>query len=324
MKTITLVGLTGFAFLSLAQPTWAGPRGGGTGSGGGGDFGGGGRVGGFAGGGSRAAPAFHGGGVRAAPAFRGAYFTGKSVSRPSVAPRFYYGGNRMSAVRPQGFTRSVGRSTRPSVSRSAPANRQPDRVSSLANTARRQPNRVSSTAGRNRVSDPRVSSARNREFVRNHASERHDGNWHRDWDRHHAHFHNNRVFVFVDGFWWGLYPWDYAYPYYASGYPYDYYGNYPYGYSGYPDDYYSGYNPYDYYQGYNDYDSTYAAPDQYANNPIVSAVQSALAKLGYYNGAIDGTLGDQTEAALGHYQEDRDLSVTGTVDAATLQSLGIK
>src|SRR4029453_10270656 len=132
MKTITLLGLAGVAFLSLAQPTWAGPRGGGTSSGGGGHFGGGGRVGGFAGGGSRAAPVFHGGGSRAAPAFRGAYFTGRSVSRPSTAPRFYYGGNRMSAVRPQGLTRSVGRSTRPSVSRTAPANRQPDRVSSLA------------------------------------------------------------------------------------------------------------------------------------------------------------------------------------------------
>jgi hypothetical protein len=177
--------------------------------------------------------------------------------------------------------------------------------------------------GRNRVSDPRASIARNRDFVRNHASERHDGNWHRDWDRHHAHFHHNRVFVFVDGFWWGLYPWDYYYPYYASGYPYDS-GDYPYDYSGYPNDYYSGYNPYDYYQGYNDYDSTYAAPDQYANNPTVSAVQSALAKLGYYNGAIDGTLGDQTEAALANYQQDRGLSVTGTVDAATLQSLGIR
>ncbi|HEU5245910.1 MAG TPA: peptidoglycan-binding domain-containing protein, partial [Candidatus Udaeobacter sp.] len=227
-------------------------------------------------------------------------------------------------VRPQGFTRSVSRSTGSSVGRIAPANRQPGRVGSIANAARRQPNRVSSTPGRNRVSDPRVSNTRNREFVRNHASERHDGNWHRDWDRHRAHFHNNRVFVFVDGFWWGLYPWDY-YPYYASGYyPYDYYGYYPNDYSGYPYDYYSDYYPYDYYQGNNDYDSAYVAPDQYVSNPTVSAVQSELAKLGYYNGAIDGTLGDQTEAALARYQEDRDLSVTGTVDAATLQSLGIR
>jgi peptidoglycan hydrolase-like protein with peptidoglycan-binding domain len=56
----------------------------------------------------------------------------------------------------------------------------------------------------------------------------------------------------------------------------------------------------------------------------VSAVQSELSKLGYYNGAIDGALGDQTEAAIARYQQDRDLSVTGTMDAATLQSLGIR
>jgi hypothetical protein len=179
-------------------------------------------------------------------------------------------------------------------------------------------------APRNRVSDSRLSTARNREFIRNHASERHDANWHRDWDRHRAHFHNNRVFVFVGGLWWGLYPWDY-YPYYAYdyGYPYDDYGNPYYYYDG---NYYSG-NPYSYYDyaPYNDdYDSAYATPDQYTSNPTVSAVQSELAKLGYYNGAIDGTLGDQTEAALARYQEDRDLSVTGTVDAATLQSLGIR
>lgn len=229
----------------------------------------------------------------------------------------------MSAVRPQGFSRPVSRSISPYAGRVAAANRQPGRVSSNAVAARRQPNRVSSMAARNHVSDPRVSNARNREFVRNHASEHHDGNWHRDWDRHHAHFHNHRVFVFVDGFWWGLYPWDY-YPYYASGYPYDNYGDYPNDYSGYPYDYSNGYNPYDYYQGYNDSDSAYAAPNQYTSNPTVSAVQSELSKLGYYNGEIDGTLGDQTEAALARYQEDRDLSVTGTMDAATLQSLGVK
>jgi len=56
----------------------------------------------------------------------------------------------------------------------------------------------------------------------------------------------------------------------------------------------------------------------------VSAVQSELEKLGYYNGAIDGILGDQTEAALARYQQDKDMSVSGTVDAATLQSLGIR
>jgi His-Xaa-Ser repeat protein HxsA len=116
------------------------------------------------------------------------------------------------------------------------------------------------------------------------------------------------VFVFSDGFWWGLYPWDY----YAYGYPYDYYNSYPYSYydSSYPSDYYD--------------QPSYAGSQQSVANATVSAVQSELAKLGYYNGEIDGTLGDQTEAALARYQEDNDLSVTGIVDAATLQSLGIR
>ena len=145
---------------------------------------------------------------------------------------------------------------------------------------------------------------------------RHDGNWHRDWDRHHAHFDHGHVFVFTDGFWWGLYPADY-YPYDAYGsYPSDYYG-YPYGYDDNPygsSDSYSQ-NPYSYYSGY-------APPDQ-SSNAVVSSVQSQLAKLGYYRGAVDGVAGDETEAAVARYQEDNDLSVTGTVTAATLQSLGL-
>jgi len=117
------------------------------------------------------------------------------------------------------------------------------------------------------------------------------------------------VFVFVDGSWWGLYPWDYD-SYYS--YPYDDYNGYPYGYydSSYPSD-------------YNDQPS-YAGSQQYVANAMVGTVQSELAKLGYYTGVIDGALGDQTEAALARYQEDNGLSVTGIVDGATLQSLGIK
>ena len=123
------------------------------------------------------------------------------------------------------------------------------------------------------------------------------------------------MFVFVNGFWWGLDPGYYP----GAYYPYYDYGDYPY------NSYYG--NPYDYYNysPYNDDDQPgYSDSGQSAANATVNAIQSELAKLGYYNGAIDGTLGDQTEAALARYQEDRDLSVTGTVDAATLQSLGIK
>jgi hypothetical protein len=148
---------------------------------------------------------------------------------------------------------------------------------------------------------------------RDHIVARHSADWHRDWDRRHRHFDHGHIFVFIDGFWWGLDPG--FYPYYA-------YGNYPYDYSGYanndyPYDYYE-YSPYNY-----DDEQGYAPSDQDANNATVSAVQSKLAKLGYYRGAIDGVAGDETQAALARYQEEHDLSVTGTLTAATLQSLGL-
>jgi Putative peptidoglycan binding domain len=149
---------------------------------------------------------------------------------------------------------------------------------------------------------------------RDHVVARHSADWHRDWDRRHGHFHHGQVFVFIEGFWWGLDPG--FYPYYAYGnYPYDDYG---YANNGYPYDYYE-YSPYNY-----DDEQGYAPSDQDANNATVSAVQSKLAKLGYYRGAIDGVVGDETQAALARYQEKHDLSVTGTLTAATLQSLGLQ
>jgi hypothetical protein len=149
---------------------------------------------------------------------------------------------------------------------------------------------------------------------RDHVVARHSADWHRDWDRRHGHFHHGHVFVFIDGFWWGLDPG--FYPYYA-------YDNNPYDDNGYAN---NGY-PYDYYEyspsNYDD-EQGYAPSDQDANNATVSAVQSKLAKLGYYRGAIDGVVGDETQAALARYQEAHDLSVTGTLTAATLQSLGLR
>jgi len=315
MKKIKLIILTGTALVGLGQMAWAGPRGGGGGFGGGGHFGGG-HFSGYAGGGFRAAPAFSGSGAR---------FSGRSIGALTPAPQqfSYHNGAGTSGRTQHAFVRQLpNRSTTPYASSRATITRQQNRAGSLARqngrvssqetsaAANRQPNRVGSIAGRNRVSDPRASTASNRQsFIRNHAFARHDANWHRDWDKHRAHFHNNVVFVFVDGSWWGLYPWDY-YPYYAYGYyPYDYYDN--------PYDYYD-YSPYD----YND-QSAYVDSDQYGNNTTVSAVQSELAKLGYYHGSIDGVVGDETQAALARYQEDHDLSVTGTLTAATLQSLGL-
>lgn len=121
-------------------------------------------------------------------------------------------------------------------------------------------------------------------------AERHDANWHRDWDRRRSHFFRNRFFVFDDGFWFGL----------NDGfYPYDYYG--------YGDQDYAGYD---------------ATADLYSD-ATVSAVQSQLAKQGYYRGVIDGVYGPQTRAALTRYQSNHGLQVTGNLTQATLQALGL-
>jgi hypothetical protein len=116
--------------------------------------------------------------------------------------------------------------------------------------------------------------------------ERHDANWHRGWDRHHGHFFHNRFFVFDDGFWFGLDPWYYPY-----------------------DDYYA-YGDQDYYG----FDTAVS---------MVGAVQSDLAKQGYYRGVIDGVYGPQTRVAITRYQSNHGLQVTGSLTTATLRSLGI-
>ena len=311
MKTIKLLSLAITALLALASTGWAGPHGGGGGGFPGGRAGGG-QFGGFSGGhfGGVHVGSFNGGGIRAAPTFSrgGAHFSGNpNIVGPSRAPqRFsYYDGPRTSAIVPRASVRQL-------PTRSISSNT--DRVASVD----RGSNRVNSAVGQRRVTNARFSTAGNRQaFVKNHAFARHNGNWHRDWDKHHAHFDRGHIFVFVGGSWWGLYPWDY--------YPYDSYGDYPYDYSyDYPDDYsgytydgadYSSSEPYSYYNGY--------APLGQYSRTVVSAVQSKLNSLGYYHGAIDGIDGDETQAALARYQQDQDMSVTGTVTPATLRALDL-
>ena len=299
MKTTKLLGLIITALVALSQPIWA--RGGG--GGGGGHFGGGGGGGGGHFGGS-GGPRFGGGRFRAAPySYGGTHFAGRSLGGSTGAFRYYNGGSRTSAARTYQFSGRGNQSTRSYAGRNPNVVRQQNRPASPTRQNMRTSNTQSSAAVRKAMANHRV-------FAR------HDGNWHRDWDRHHAHFDHGHVFVFTDGFWWGLYPWDY-YPYgdYSS-YPSDSY-DYPYGSNEYPYDSYD-YNtqdPYSYYNGSN-------APAE-SGNGVVSSVQSQLAKLGYYPGAVDGVAGDETQAAIARYQQDNDLSVTGTVTAATLQSLGL-
>lgn len=313
---------------------WAAGHGGGGGgfAGGGGHFGGGGfhgggfgggfRGGGFGGGGFRGGslavqPVGGGavsrgggvgfgsprsGGVRSAPYISGGtHFAGRRLGGSTGAFRYYNGAAGTSATRTYQFSGRANQSMKSNAGRNAAVARQQNRPASPATQNMRTSNAQSSV---------RKAMANHRVFAR------HDGNWHRDWDRHHAHFDHGHVFVFTDGFWWGLYPGDY-YPYDAySSYPSDSY-DYPYSYNDYPNESYD-YNtqdPYSYYSGY-------AAPAE-SGNGVVSSVQSQLAKLGYYRGAVDGVAGDETQAAIARYQEENDLSVTGTVTAATLQSLGL-
>jgi hypothetical protein len=141
-----------------------------------------------------------------------------------------------------------------------------------------------------------------------HLAERHNSNWHTDWDRRHAHFFHHRFFVFDDGFWFGLddgfFPWDY-YPYYAYDYyPYDYYPGY-----------YADVEPYYYNEG--------VYSDTPMQDPTVSAVQEQLTRLGYYNGAVDGIFGPTTRDAVAKYQIAKQLDVTGSLSPDTLQSLNL-
>jgi Putative peptidoglycan binding domain len=146
--------------------------------------------------------------------------------------------------------------------------------------------------------------------ARDHVFGRRDGNWHQDWDRGHAHFRNGHWWVFDGGTWVGLdagyYPWDY-YPYSACNY-----------------------YPYDYHPGY--YSDVESAESAYSNdgsadqqaNPTVSAVQSRLAILGYYQGVANGVFGPDTRTALTRYQIDNRLNVTASLTTETLQSLGLQ
>jgi len=174
-------------------------------------------------------------------------------------------------------------------------------------TLRRPPVPFGSTAHQSAtVSGARASRLSNRQAfdARNHVFARQDGNWHRDWDRRHDHFWHGHRCRFLNGEWLifdeGFYPYGYD----AGDYSYA---------PSYDQDYDAGVEPY--YSGNN------ASPDSYSAT-TVTAVQSQLAEQGYYRGAIDGVYGPELRAALRRYQSDHNLPASGSLTAATLQSLG--
>ena len=58
-------------------------------------------------------------------------------------------------------------------------------------------------------------------------------------------------------------------------------------------------------------------------DPTVSAVQTQLTQLGYYNGPVDGVYGPTTRDAVAKYQIANNLDVTGSLSSDTLESLGL-
>jgi hypothetical protein len=144
---------------------------------------------------------------------------------------------------------------------------------------------------------------------------RYGSNWHRNWDRgrdhfwhgHRCHWFNNAWVIFDLGF----YPYGYGYGYYPYGGAYPYYDN------GYYDDSYYPSSEYSQDPDARSYDSSNA-------DSSVSQVQSALAREGYYRGAIDGSLGPATRSALRRYQRDHDLDATGQLDGSVIAALGLR
>lgn len=54
---------------------------------------------------------------------------------------------------------------------------------------------------------------------------------------------------------------------------------------------------------------------------VISQIQSELARLGYYNGPIDGLYGAETRRAVTRYQQDVGLPASGEIDQALLDAL---
>jgi hypothetical protein len=81
-----------------------------------------------------------------------------------------------------------------------------------------------------------------------------------------------------------------------------------------------GYDPY---YSYYDYNGPIYGYDGLQPDEVIADVQAALQQLGYFPYAIDGVLGPATEAAIGNYQRDYGLSVTGAIDPPTVRLLGL-
>lgn len=74
------------------------------------------------------------------------------------------------------------------------------------------------------------------------------------------------------------------------------------------------------------YHPTAAAPPRYeqpASNGATYDVQRRLSELGYYRGPVDGVWGGETRTAVERFQANRRLAVTGDLNEATVNAMGL-
>jgi len=161
------------------------------------------------------------------------------------------------------------------------------------------------------TSGTRTAAARTQAFRQGNVLARHNAStWHRNWDHGHDHFWHGHRCHFHNGFW----------------FIYDPFLWYPYGYGYYP---YDGYYDSSYYDEGSYPAQEYAAgpetnQSEYTGDARVSDVQSALAREGYYDGAVDGVLGPATRRALRNYQRDHGLDVTGAINHGVIEALRLR
>jgi hypothetical protein len=68
----------------------------------------------------------------------------------------------------------------------------------------------------------------------------------------------------------------------------------------------------------------YYSHSVYRGNSVSSAVQRELARLGFYQGYIDGQIGPQSRRAIIRFQQSRGLRPTGAITPSLLHSLGLQ
>ena len=81
-----------------------------------------------------------------------------------------------------------------------------------------------------------------------------------------------------------------------------------------------GYDPLN---SYYDYDGPVYTYSNLLPDEVIANVQTALQDAGYYYGEITGSMGVDTRAALANFQRDYGLSITGAIDEATVEALGL-